>query len=320
MKKELAGIILFFLLVLSCGGNEDNLFSGTIEITNVRISSRVSGAIEELSVEQGDLIQTGVTLVQIDPTEYQLALTQAEAALTIAEANLETMMEGSREQQIVAASSFVTSTRAARNQAVTDLQRAEELALAGAISEQQLQMAETYAAQARTAYTSAEQNYSLSLEGARATELEAAQAAVEAAEAAKELAQNRVEWAEITSPLTGTVTGTNIETGENISAGSTLLTVADMDTVKAIFYISQPYLATTEIGSSVTVSTNTAEDSWGIEGRITHISDSAEFTPSQVETREGRTSLVYRIEAEIPNPESILKAGMPVDVYITQVN
>ncbi len=319
MKKELAGIILLFLLILSCGGNEENLFSGTIEITNVRISSRVGGAIEELSVEQGDLIQTGETLVKIDPTEYQLALMQAEASLTITEANLATMMEGSREQQIIAASSAVTATRTAKNQAQADLVRAHELALAGAISEQQLQAAETNAAQAQTAYTSATQNYSLSLEGARASELEAAQAAVDAAEAAKELAQNRVSWTEITSPLTGTVTGTNIESGENISPGFTLLTVADMDTVKAVFYISQPYLATTEIGSQVTVSTNTPEDSWGIEGRIIHIADSAEFTPSQVETREGRTSLVYRVEAEIPNPDNIFKAGMPVDVQITQV-
>lgn len=320
MKKEITGIILLFLLILSCGGSEDNLFSGTIEITNVKISSRVSGAIEGLLVEQGDLIQTDETLLKIDPTEYQLALLQAEAGLTIAEANLATMMEGAREQQIVAASSLVTATRTARNQAMADLNRAEELILAGAISEQQLQAAETFAAQARTAYTSAEQSYSLSIEGARVTELEAAQAAVEAADAARELAENRVAWTEITSPLTGTVTGTNVESGENISAGFTLLTVATTDTVKAIFYISQPYLATTEVGSLVTVTTNTPEDTQSVDGRIIHIADSAEFTPSQVETREGRTSLVYRVEAEIPNHENIFKAGMPVDVYLTQVH
>lgn len=319
MKKAI--IIPAILLTLACGSGNDNLFSGTVEIDEVRISARVGGAVEERLTAQGDQIQKGQTLIRIDQTEYLLALTQTQAALTIAEASLETMLEGTREQQIIAASSTVAAARAARNQAATDLARFRELSAAGAISEQQLQAAETAATQAQTQYTSTQQNYSLAVEGARATELEAAQAAVESAAAARELAVHRLEWTDISSPLSGTVTGTNIEAGENIAPGMTLLTVADMDTVKAIFYISQPYLATTGIGSTVTVSTNTAQDMETentVTGIITHIADRAEFTPSQVETREGRTSLVYRVEAEIPNPRNIFKAGMPVDVELNQ--
>ena len=315
MKKQL--VIPLFLLILACGSSNEDMFSGTVEIDDVRISARVGGAVQERLITQGDQIQTGQTLIKIDQTEYLLALTQTQAALTIAEANLQTMIEGTREQQIISASSTVAAARAARNQAVTDQQRARELAAAGAISEQQLQAAETAATQAQTQYISAQQNYSLAVEGARATELEAAQAAVESAEAAMELAGQRLAWTDITSPVTGTVTGTNIRAGENITPGMTLLTVADMDTVKAIFYISQPYLAATEIGSTVTVSTNTAQDTQTentVTGTITRIADRAEFTPSQVETREGRTSLVYRVEATIPNPRNIFKAGMPVDV------
>lgn len=316
MKKELVFPVL--LVAMACGNGNKDLFSGTIEIVDVRISSRVSGSVEELLVTQGDRIEDGQILISIDPTEYQLALTQAEAALTIAEANLVTITEGTREQQIIAASSTVTATRAARNQALTDQERAQELSLSGAISDQQLEAAETNAAHAQTQYTTALQNYSLAVEGARASELEAVQAAVESATAARDLAQQRIEWTSISSPLAGLVTATNIEEGENISPGITLLTVSDTDTVKTIFYVSQPYLATTEIGSSVTVSTNSLDDSLKAVGTITHISDSAEFTPSQVETREGRTSLVYRIEAEIPNTQNIFKAGMPVDVLIGQ--
>lgn len=321
MKKEL--IITLLLLTLACGSSNKDMFSGTIEIDDVRISARVGGAVEERLITQGDRIQTGQTLIKIDRTEYLLALIQREAALAIAEANLETMMEGAREQQIVAASSAVTAARAARSQALADQQRVRELSAAGAISDQQLQAVETAATQAQTQYTGAQQNYSLAVEGARATELEAAQAAVESATADRELAAHRLEWTDIASPLTGTVTGINIEAGENIAPGMTLLTAADMDTVKAIFYISQPYLATTEIGSTVTVTTNTSQiQDTQIEntvtGTITHIADRAEFTPSQVETREGRTSLVYRVEAEIPNPRHIFKAGMPVDVELNR--
>lgn len=316
MEKGILTALL--LMVLACGGGNEDLFSGTVEIDDVRISARVGGAVEELQVAQGDEIENGQILISIDQTEYLLALTQREAALTIAEANLATMLEGTREQQIIAASSTVAAASAARDQRNTDLARAMELSAAGAISDQQLQAAQTAATQAQTQYTGAQQNYSLALEGARSTEIEAAQAAVESAEAARELAEKRLEWTDIASPLTGTVTGTNIESGENIAPGITLLTVANMDTVKAIFYIPQPYLATTHIGNAVTVSTSTTHDAQTVTGTITHIADRAEFTPSQVETRQGRTSLVYRVEAVIPNSENIFKAGMPVDVELNR--
>lgn len=314
MKKEY--LISLLLLALACGSSNEDMFSGTIEIDEVRISARVGGAIEERTVTQGDQIQNGQTLLRIDQTEYLLVLAQTQAALAIAEANLQTMLEGTREQQIIAASSTVAAARAARDQRNTDFARAMELSAAGAISDQQLQAAQTAATQAQTQYTGAQQNYSLAIEGARSTEIEAAQAAVQSAIAAAELAQNKLEWTNITSPLTGKVTGTNIEAGENIAPGMTLLTVADMDTVRAIFYISQPYLAITEIGNTVTVTTGTTQDAQAVTGTITHIADRAEFTPSQVETREGRTSLVYRVEAIIPNPQNIFKAGMPVDVEL----
>jgi HlyD family secretion protein len=310
--------ILLPVLLLGCGGTEDELFSGSIEIDEVRISSRVGGEVLELSVTSGDQIQLGQTLVKIDQTEYQFALIQTEAALAIAEANLETMVEGTRQQQIISASSGVESARAAMNQAGTDLLRTRELAETGAISLQRLQAAETAAVQAEAQYSSAVQSYSLAVEGARSTELQAAAALVESAEAAEQLALQRLEWTGVTSPLTGTVTGTNILAGENVTQGMTLLTVADLDSVKAVFYISQPVLRAIDTGSTVTVTTGSDGEEPAI-GVITRIADQAEFTPSRVETRDGRTSLVYRIEAAIPNQEGIFKAGMPVDVRISAI-
>ncbi len=311
---------LFFpllLFLLACGGDEGILYSGSIEIDEVRISARVSGGIEELGVNEGDLVQASQILMKIDETEYQFALQQSEASLVIAEANLETLIQGTRQQEILSASGEVEAARAAMDLAVTDLARARELAAAGALSEQGLQAAETSAIQAQIHFNSSVQGYSLTLEGARSTDIQAATAAVASEEAAVNLALQRLEWTSITSPITGIVTGTNILQGENIAPGTTLLTVADMDTVKAVFYLSQPDLPTTQIGSEVIVSTGT-EGEDPVSGVITHIADRAEFTPSQVETRSSRTSLVYRVEAEVPNPGSIFKAGMPVDVRIAE--
>jgi HlyD family secretion protein len=300
---------------MACGGGGDAVFSGSIEIDEVRISARVGGTVEELTVGSGDTVTVGQMLVRLEDTEYVLAMRQAEAALDIADANLEAMLDGARQQEIVSASSSVESAGALFEQASADLARAEELAAAGALSTQSLDAARTLAVQRESLYRNALQAYSLTIDGPRSTEIMAASAAVESADAAVAMAAQRLGWTDIESPLSGTVTGTFIMTGENISAGSTLLTVSDTDTVTAVFYLSQPDLASVSIGDSVSVRA-ASEDRLSVAGVISRVSESAEFTPSRVETRDGRTSLVYRTEAVLPNPGGVFRAGMPVDIMV----
>jgi HlyD family secretion protein len=307
--------VLFPILLdlISCGGERDAVFSGSIEIDEIRVSARVGGTVEELTVGSGDAVIAGQVLVRLDNTEYELAMRQAEAALDIAGANLETLLEGARQQEIVSASSSVESAGAQFEQASDDLARAEELTAAGALSQQSLDAARTFAVQRESVYLNALQAYSLTMEGPRLTEIRAASAAVESADAAAAMAARRLEWTEVESAVSGTVTGTFIMAGENVSAGTTLLTVSDTDTVTVVFYLSQQDLASVSTGDSVSVC-NGSVDGVFVTGVINSISESAEFTPSRVETRDGRTSLVYRTEAVLPNPGEIFRAGMPVDV------
>lgn len=44
------------------------------------------------------------------------------------------------------------------------------------------------------------------------------------------------------------------------------------------------------------------------------ISDKAEFTPQNVQTKEGRQTTVYASELSVDNADGNLKPGMPVDV------
>ena len=51
-------------------------------------------------------------------------------------------------------------------------------------------------------------------------------------------------------------------------------------------------------------------------GRISFISESAEFTPKSVETHAERVTLVYRIRIDIDNPSHELVPGLPADARI----
>jgi len=53
------------------------------------------------------------------------------------------------------------------------------------------------------------------------------------------------------------------------------------------------------------------------QGYVSHISDSAEFTPRNVATVEERQNLVFAVEIRISNEGGDLKPGMPADVAFT---
>ncbi len=311
MKRLTAASAILFLL--ACGDGDERLFSGTVEIDQVRVSSRVGGYVDEVLIREGDKVSSGELLVRLDDTPFTISVNQSRAALEGARASLETLQQGARSQEISSANSAVQEARALMNQRRTDLQRIRELADAGAVSDQELQAAETAAVQAESRYQSASEALSLLSEGARSTEIRRAEAAVESAEDAVEMAEKQLEWTSIYAQLTGTVTGREVLPGENVQAGMTLLTLASVDTVKVIFYLPETMLGSTSVGDSVTVTSDSGNLA---RGWITYISDQAEFTPSTVETRDGRTSLVYRTESRIPNPGESFKSGMPVDVRL----
>ena len=52
------------------------------------------------------------------------------------------------------------------------------------------------------------------------------------------------------------------------------------------------------------------------EGKISFIASEAEFTPKQIQTKEERVKLVYRIKIDVANAEHELKNNMPVDAEI----
>jgi HlyD family secretion protein len=56
-----------------------------------------------------------------------------------------------------------------------------------------------------------------------------------------------------------------------------------------------------------------------LPGTVAWVSSQAEFTPTPIETRDERANLVYAIKVRVPNPNGVLKIGMPADVQFGTV-
>jgi len=135
------------------------------------------------------------------------------------------------------------------------------------------------------------------------------------AEAARDRAAVAVAECELRAPRDGYVQSRNFEPGEVVMPGSRVLTLVDIREVEATFYLPNAELDDAAVGRQVRVEADAYPDRF-FEGTVQRVAVSAEFTPRNVQTREDRDRLVYAVEARIPNPEGLLRPGMPVEISI----
>lgn len=131
----------------------------------------------------------------------------------------------------------------------------------------------------------------------------------------KDDADLRVSWCSIKAPITGTILTKYHETGEMVSPGTKLFTVADIKDIYAYIYVPQPKIASLHLQDKV--SGILPELNGRIfEGTITWIADEAEFTPKNVQTEAERTRLVYAVKVAFKNDDETLKPGMTIEVNL----
>jgi HlyD family secretion protein len=146
-------------------------------------------------------------------------------------------------------------------------------------------------------------------------ELAVADAQIGQAQAAVAGLQTRIDMMTLRSPIDGLVTSCSAHTGESAIAGATLLTVADLDEVKLTVYIPEDQLGRVFLGQEVAVQVDSFPGRL-FPGTVSYISQQAEFTPKNVQTEEERVNMVFAVRVRLPNPDHLLKPGMPADALI----
>lgn len=122
----------------------------------------------------------------------------------------------------------------------------------------------------------------------------------------------KLMWCRITSPIDGMVITKFREIGEIVAPGNAIISLANPYDIWAYFYVPYEMLHKLHVGQSVIGILPEAEN-MKFSGRIIKISEEAEFTPKNVQTREERTRLVYGIKVQFDNPDLILKSGMTIE-------
>lgn len=163
--------------------------------------------------------------------------------------------------------------------------------------------------------------------GEQSLQVQAAQAGIDQAQSGLIQAQKMAEqaWTALellevqegkmttTSPVDGVVLSLNIRAGEIASPGSTLMTIASLDELELVVYLPETEYGQIELGQAVAIEVDSfPEDEF--QGEVIWIADTAEFTPRNVQTVEGRKTTVYAVKIRVENLSGELKPGMPANV------
>ena len=132
----------------------------------------------------------------------------------------------------------------------------------------------------------------------------------------KSVSDLKTSWCDVKSPLRGTVLAHYVEAGEAVVPNQVIFTLANLDKLFSYIYVPQPYIANLKLGQNVTA--YLPEIKKQFTGVISEISELAEFTPRNVQTRSERERLVYSVKVEMDNKERILKPGMTVEIHLPE--
>jgi HlyD family secretion protein len=143
-----------------------------------------------------------------------------------------------------------------------------------------------------------------------------AEAGLAQAQAALNGINLQIAKATVISPIDGILLTRNLEAGETVSPGSTVMTIGQLDVVDLVVYIPEDRYGEIDLDEKVSIQVDSFPGDT-FKGTVAHISDQAEFTPRNVQTVEGRRATVYAVRLLVPNPEMKLKPGMPADVTFT---
>ncbi len=313
MKK--AFVVLANLFLLCCSRNSDkNVIevSGIIEATEIFIKSKVASQVVEIRKDEGDKVNQGDTLLILDSESFRYQLQQAESAEKSARLQVDIMHKGARTEDILQAEENYHQAEESFKIAKVNYERALELKSVNSFSQKQFEDAELQMKIANSRLRQAEENLKRIKNMFRAEEILQAEANFQKAVAATNLAKKNFSDCFIVAPSSGTILSKFVEVGEFVGFGSPLFKLGKLDTVEMIVYIPESDLGKIKLGQKVEITIDSYPQK-KYSGDVAFISNQAEFTPKNVQTKDERVTLVFAVKIKIPNPNEELKPGMPAD-------
>jgi HlyD family secretion protein len=326
--------------------------NGRLEGTEIDIATKTAGRVRDVLVREGDVVEVGQIVAQMDTESLNAELRQTEAKIKQAESAGDTAralaaqrreskasaraLIAQRSQAKVTAAQLVAQRESELAFAENELKRSDELFAKGFIAAQRLDADRTRVRTANAALAAArsqvaEAQAAIETAQSQAAEVESAIAAsesqvteskfsVEAAVAATEKIKADIADATLRTPRAGRVLFRTTEPSEVLPAGGKVLTVLDLADVYMTFFLPETVAGKVALGAEARLVLDAAKQ-YVVPAKISFVASAAQFTPKTVETASEREKLVFRVKAQI-DPELLkkhraqVKTGLPGVAYV----
>lgn len=286
---------------------------------DIKVGSELSGKLREVLVEEGDRVHPGQMVAMLENADLQAQIHTAAAQVKQNEAELRKTVNGARSQERREAFSTVQENEAVLENARAEMERHNQLFVAGIISREDN---EHYAREfevAKAKFEEAKQHHALIDDKPREEDIAAAQAALELAKAQLAEAQARYEKTLIRSPIEGVVLRKHHRSGESVSNSSTvpdpIVTIGDNSVLRVRMDVDETEVAKVRVGQTAYVTA----DAYGTQkfvGRIVRVGN--ELGRKNIRTDEPTEKVDTKILETLVElaPGTKLPIGLRVDAYI----
>jgi HlyD family secretion protein len=317
------GVLMGVLLVIalcwyffSTRRSGDLLLIGTVDANEVVVSSRIPGRIQTLAVDEGDNVQSGQLIANIDSEDLEALRKAAEATAASQQSKLQGMRDTERqtqggtasqvtnaEAQLRAAQSALIQAQAQYEHQQADTTRTVALANQGVMSQQ----AQEEAASVRLAKAN-----TIQAEAAAKT-VAATRGEMQNAQALLSQARVQLSYAQVVSPITGKVNVRAARQGEVVAAGTPIVTVMDLS--QTWVYAPLPEADSVQIGDNLRVVMPSGATT---HGKVIAKSAEADFATQRDVSRRKRDIKTVRLKLLIDNFGMRYVPGMIAEVYIPE--
>ena len=217
--------------------------SGHVENPHrVNLGAQLSGTVKRVPVTEGQSVQAGQVLIELEDKELQAALRQAEFNVQQAQARVRQL----NEVQLPMLDQSLRQSKVTQNTSQNALLRAQELFDKGFTGQAALDEAKRIAQVHQSQVLSfQEQLQSLQSGG---SDLALSQAALSQAIAGAELARARHQYAQIKAPVAGVLISRNVEPGDAIQPGKILMVLSPEGSTELVVQIDEKHLSQLQIG------------------------------------------------------------------------
>ncbi|QZI70988.1 biotin/lipoyl-binding protein [Pseudomonas protegens] len=267
--------------------------NGRLEATEVQIASKIPGRLTEVRVNEGDKVLQGQLLARMDTRTLEAQRSQAEAEVLRARENLS------------AAEANVQLRQSELLLANQELKRSQELFRRGFASQQIIDQQQARLNTGNAAVLAAQ------------AQVAAVKAAIGAALAQVAQLTSEIDDSSLRAPIDGIIQLRLAEPGEVLGAGGRVLLLIDPNDQYMNLYLPASVTGRLTVGDESRIVLD-ALPNQPLPAKISFVAAKSQFTPKEVETRDERQKLVFRVKVRLTQPAAVpqAKPGMPGAGYV----